>query len=63
MRQSYLAVEKYWVTQSVHFRLVTKVAFGLGIADGKILFCHGISEGNVDKKILTLDYNDRIVYY
>ena len=44
MRKSDLAIEKYLVTQSGYFRLVTTVALGMGITDGKILFCHGISE-------------------
>ena len=51
MRQSDLAIEKYWVTQSVHFRLATTVALGIDIIDGYLLYCHGVAEGNVDKKI------------
>ena len=39
-----LALEKYWVTQSGYFSFATTVALGVGIIDGKILFCHGISE-------------------
>ena len=46
MGQYELVVEKYWVTQSVYFRLATTVALGVGITYGKILFYHGISEGN-----------------
>ena len=34
----------------------------MGIADGKLLYCHGVSEGNVDMKISTLEYNNRMVY-
>ena len=51
MRQYNLALEKYWVTQSVYFRLATTLTSGMGIADGKLLLCHGISEGSLDKKI------------
>ena len=40
-----LATEKYWVKQSVYFRLVTTVALGMGITYGKIIFYHGIPEG------------------
>ena len=34
----------------------------MGITDGKLLFYHGISEGSVDKKISTSEYNNRTVY-
>ena len=37
-RQSGVALEKYWETQSVYFRLETTVALGIGITDGKLLF-------------------------
>ena len=32
------------------------------ITDGKLLYCHGVAEGDVDKKISTLEYNNRTVY-
>ena len=32
------------------------------ITDRKLIFCHAISEGNVEKKILTREYNNRTVY-
>ena len=44
MRQSDLSLEKYWVTQSGYFRLATTMALGMGITDGKLLYCHGIAE-------------------
>ena len=62
MRKSDIALEKYWVTQSGYFRLATTVALGMGITYGKLLFCHGFSEGNVDNKISMRDYNNRTVY-
>ena len=62
MPKSDLALEKYWVTQSVYFRLATTVTLGMGIANGKLLFCHGISEESLDKKISTGEYNNRTVY-
>ena len=62
MQKSNISLDKYWVTQSGYFRLATKVALGMGITDGKLLFCHGVSEGNVDKKISALEYNNRTVY-
>ena len=34
MWQSYLSLEKYWVTQRSYFRLATTVALGMGITDG-----------------------------
>ena len=62
MRQSDLLLEKYWVTQIGYFRLATTVALGMGITDGKLLYCHGVAEGNKEKKISTLEYNNRTVY-
>ena len=53
MFQSDLVLEKYWVTHSGYFRLATTVALGMGITDGKILLCRGISEESVGKKIST----------
>ena len=35
----------------------------MGITDGKLLYCHGFVERNVDKKISTLEYNNRTVHY
>ena len=37
------------------------MALGMGITDGKLIDCQGVSEGNVDKKISTLEYNNRTV--
>ena len=34
----------------------------MGITDGKLLYCHGVAEGNKYKKISTLEYNNRTVY-
>ena len=62
MRQSDIALDKYWVTQSGYFRLATTVLLGISVTDGKLLYCHGVVEGNVDKKISTLEYNNRTVY-
>ena len=50
MRQSDLAIYIYLVTQSGYLGLATKVAWGIGIIDGKILSCQGISEESVDNK-------------
>ena len=55
MLQYDIELEKYWVTQSVYFILATTVALGMGITDGKLLYCHGVAEGNMDKKISTLE--------
>ena len=63
MLQSYLELEKYWLTQSGYFRPATTVALGMVITDGKMLFCHGISKVNVDKEISTIEYNNMTVYY
>ena len=62
MQKSDLALNKYWITQSGYFRLATTVALGMGITYGKLLYCHGVSEGNVDRKISTLEYNNRTLY-
>ena len=51
MWQFDLEVEKYWVTQSGYFILTTTVELGMGTTYGKLLFCHGISEGIDDKRI------------
>ena len=34
----------------------------MGITDGKLLYCHGVAERNKDKKISSLEYNNRTVY-
>ena len=62
MRQYDLALDKYWVTQSGYFILATTMALGMGIVDGKLLYCHGVAEGNMDKKNSTLEYNNKTVY-
>ena len=54
MRQYDIALDKYWVTQSGYFRLATNVALGVGITDRKLLYCRGVSEGNVDRKMSSL---------
>ena len=41
--------------------MITLVLF-MGITDGKLLYCHGVAEGNAKKKISTLEYNNRTVY-
>ena len=51
------------MTQSGYFKLATTVVLGMDITDGNILFCHGISKESVDKKIATIDYSNRTVYY
>ena len=55
MRKYDLSLDKYWVTQSGYFRLATNVALGMGLTDGKLLYCHGVAEENEDKKISTLE--------
>ena len=41
---SYLELEKLWVTKSGYFRLVTDVELGMRITYAKLLLCLGISE-------------------
>ena len=60
--QSDIALDKYCVIQSGYFRLATKVALSMGIIYGNLLYCRGVSEVNVDKKISTLKYNNSTVY-
>ena len=62
IRYSDLVVYKYGVTQSGYFILETAVSLDMSIVHGKLLLCHGISEGSVDKKISMRDYNNRTVY-
>ena len=38
------------------------MALVIGIKYGKLLYCHGVVEENMDKKISTLEYNNRTVY-
>ena len=38
------------------------MALCVGITDGELLYCHGVSEGTMDKKISTLECNNRTVY-
>ena len=54
MQQYDLALEKYRVTQSGYFRLATILTLSIGIIYGKIPYCHGVAEVNMDKKISTL---------
>ena len=62
MQQTDLMLEKYLVTQNEYFRLETTVSLGMGITDGKLLFCHIFSEENKGKKIPTKEYKHRTVY-
>ena len=55
MRQSNIALKKYWVTHSGYFRLETAVALGMVITEGKLLYRHGVAEGNEENKISTLE--------
>ena len=38
------------------------MALGMSITYGKLLYCLGVADVNVDKKFSTLDYNNRTVY-
>ena len=62
MRQYDLALDKYWVTHSGYFRFATTVVLGIGITDWELLHYLGVAEGNVEKKISTLEYNNRTIY-
>ena len=62
MRKYYLALDKYWVTQSGYFRLATTVLLGTGITITKILLCNGISEQRRDKNNLMREYNVMLIY-
>ena len=62
MSQFDIALDKCWVTQSGYFRLATTVALGMGITDANLIYCPGVAEGNVDKNISKLEYNNRTVY-
>ena len=62
IHKSDLDLDKYWVTHGGYFRLSTTVVLGMGIIDGKFIFCYGISEESVDKTISTGEYNNRTVY-
>ena len=55
MGQFDLALDKYWLTHSDYFRLTTTLVLGMGTADEKTLFWHGVKEQSRDKKIPMLD--------
>ena len=55
MRKYDLYLDKYCVTKSGCFILVTIVKLGVGATYSKILFYNGISEQNRDNKITTRD--------
>ena len=57
-----LALYKQCVTQGRCFRIEKTMALGMGITDGKLLYCHGVAEGNGEKKISILKYNNSTVY-
>ena len=52
IRQSELALEKYWEIHSGYFILVATVALGTRVTDRNILLCHGISEKSREKEVL-----------
>ena len=62
MRQYDLVQDNYWVTQSGYFILATTVALGMGIVDGKTLYCRGVADGNLEKNISTLEYKKSQVF-
>ena len=55
-------LDKYLSNQSIYFKLATTVVLGMGIAYGKLLFCHGISEKSKEKTVAIREYNDGTVY-
>ena len=59
---SLIALDKDWVTQSGYFILATTVEFGRGITYGKLLYFHNAVEGNVNKNISALEYNNMMAY-
>ena len=55
-------IEKYWGKHSESFIFGDTVALGMGILDENVLFCHGTSEKNRDRKIILRYYNWVAVY-
>ena len=51
MNNSELWIYKYLVTQSGYFRLVVKLALGMGIVERKLLLCHAVSYQSNDESI------------
>ena len=62
MRQSDLVLVKFWVTHIEYFKLATTVALIIGITYGNLLLYHEISEGSMENKISTREYNNRAFY-
>ena len=50
------------MTQSGYIRLATTVALCMGMTDGKVLFCHVVSEGSGENNFLTREYKNTTVY-
>ena len=55
MRNSDLALEKYWVIQGGYFILVNTVSLVMGITYGRLLFRCGISDQIRYKKISMIE--------
>ena len=51
LRQSNLALEKWWVTQCGWLRLCTPVAMGMTITNCWNLFCYGVKRYHYEKLI------------
>ena len=62
MLQYDLSLDKYWVTHHGYFILATIFSLGMGITNEKLIFYHGVSKVNVDKKISMIEYKNRMVY-
>ena len=50
-RKSYLALDKWWVTQCGWLQLCTTVAVGMNITNFWKLFCYGVNRDHYDKLI------------
>ena len=63
LRQSDLALEKFWITQYGCLRLFTAVDMGMKISDCWKLFCYGIKREHHEKFIGIREFSERIAIY
>ena len=59
-RQSYLALDKWWVTQCGWMRLCTKVVMGMTITNCWKLFRYGVKRYHYDKLIGIREFLERL---
>ena len=62
-RHSYLALEKWWITQCGWLRLCTTVAMGMTITNCWKLFRYGVKRDHYEKLIGIREFSGRLAQY